>query len=214
LRAQIAFASQRGRDAPPLLLEGGQAASSPGRAMARETYLEAIAAAMFAGRLGHLDQMTEVAEAPAASNPVPALGAAGRLSTPRDAVHRGVCGRRRVRSRGPLRAFVNPTAGGEDAVAVAGVPPRAGSWDDELWHVLATCGVRLARETGASACSERAQYLAALNVHSGRSHRCALTDESIRSRRLPESAVRYAACMLAAARGDEAPDLFDRAGGI
>ena len=41
-------------------------------------------------------------------------------------------------------------------------------WDDELWHVLATRGVRVARETGALSLLPNAlNYLAALNVHSG-----------------------------------------------
>ena len=41
-------------------------------------------------------------------------------------------------------------------------------WDDELWHVLATRGVRVARDTGAlSLLPVMANYLAAFNVHSG-----------------------------------------------
>ena len=52
LRAQIVFASRRGRDAPPLLLEAARRLEPLDAAMARETYLEAIASAMFAGRLG------------------------------------------------------------------------------------------------------------------------------------------------------------------
>jgi hypothetical protein len=42
---------QRGRDAPPLLLEAARRLDPLDAAMARQTYLEAIAAAMFAGRL-------------------------------------------------------------------------------------------------------------------------------------------------------------------
>ena len=52
LRAQIAFASRRGRDAPPLLLEAARRLEPLDTATARETYLEAMASAMFAGRLG------------------------------------------------------------------------------------------------------------------------------------------------------------------
>ena len=41
-------------------------------------------------------------------------------------------------------------------------------WDDELWYVLATRGVRVARETGAlSLLPIAANYLAAFHVHSG-----------------------------------------------
>ena len=51
LRAQIAFAVNRGRDAPDLLLRAAtQLEPLDGRA-ARETYLEALFAALFADRL-------------------------------------------------------------------------------------------------------------------------------------------------------------------
>ncbi len=63
LRAAITFASQRGRDAPPLLLEAARRLDPLDAAMARETYLEAIASAMFAGRLGAGPDEREVAKA-------------------------------------------------------------------------------------------------------------------------------------------------------
>ena len=53
LRAQIAFAIRRGRDAPPMLLEAARRLDPLDAAMARETYLEAIASAMFAGAARH-----------------------------------------------------------------------------------------------------------------------------------------------------------------
>ena len=68
-----------------------------------------------------------------------------------------------------MRAFAEPNDGGEDrrwlwlACRLAQDP-----WDEELWHVLATRGVRVARDTGAlSLLPIMASYLAALNVHSG-----------------------------------------------
>src|SRR5262249_14274509 len=63
LGAQIVFARSRGRDAPPLLLDAARRLESLDAAMARETYLEAIASAMFAGRLGTGPDEREVAEA-------------------------------------------------------------------------------------------------------------------------------------------------------
>ena len=50
LRAQIAFAANRGSDAPPLLLEAAKRLEPLDVALARETYLDALAAALFAGR--------------------------------------------------------------------------------------------------------------------------------------------------------------------
>jgi DNA-binding NarL/FixJ family response regulator len=51
LRARIAFASGRSTDAPPLLLDAARRLDAIDGALARDTYLEALAAAMFAGRL-------------------------------------------------------------------------------------------------------------------------------------------------------------------
>src|SRR3954468_24083604 len=51
LRAQMAFASRRGSDAAPLLLEAAREFEPIDPSLARTTYLEALSAAMFAGRL-------------------------------------------------------------------------------------------------------------------------------------------------------------------
>ena len=75
------FASQRGRDAPPLLLEAARRLDPLDAAMARETYLEAIASAMFAGRLGTGPDEREVAEAARASQPGAAAGRGRRCSS-------------------------------------------------------------------------------------------------------------------------------------
>jgi len=112
-----------------------------------------------------------------------------------------------------LRAFGEPDGGGADRRWLWLACRLAQDlWDDELWHVLATRGVRLARETGALNLLPNAlNYLAALNVHSGAFTTAAtLTDEvdSItQATGIPP--LRYAACMLAAARGDEAPALLE-----
>ena len=208
LRAQIAFASRRGRDAPPLLLEAARRLDPLDAAMARETYLEAIASAMFAGRLGTGPDVREVAEAARASNRVPALGAADQLL---DALvtrfTEGYAASVAPLSRA-LRAFGEPDGGGADRRWLWLACRLAQDlWDDELWHVLATCGVRLARETGALNLLPNAlNYLAALNVHSGAfATAAALIDEvdSItQATGIPP--LKYAASMLAAARGDQA----------
>ena len=51
LRGQIAFASSRGSDAPPLLLKAARQFEPLDPRLARETYLDALSAAIFAGRL-------------------------------------------------------------------------------------------------------------------------------------------------------------------
>ena len=221
MRAQIAFASRRGRDAPPLLLEAARRLDPLDAAMARETYLEAIASAMFAGRLGTGPDEREVAEAARASNRAPAAGAADLLL---DALvtrfTEGYAASVAPLSRA-LRAFGEPDGGGEDRRWLWLACRLAQDlWDDELWHVLATRGVRVARDTGALNLLPNAlNYLAALNVHSGAfATAAALIDEVdaiTQATGLPP--LKYAACMLAAARGDQAQAqaLLDmRAGGM
>jgi DNA-binding CsgD family transcriptional regulator len=63
LRGQIAFSSSRGSDAPPLLLKAARQFEPLDSRLARETYLDALAAATFAGRLALGGGMREVAEA-------------------------------------------------------------------------------------------------------------------------------------------------------
>src|SRR5205823_6753680 len=211
LRAAITFRSQRGRDAPPLLLEAARQLDPLDTAMARETYLEAIASAMFAGRLGAGPDEREVAKAARGPNRVPALGAADRLLGA--LVIRFTEGY--AASVAPLsqalRAFGESDAGGAGRRWLWLACRLAQDlWDDELWHMLATRGVRVARETGALQLLPNAlNYLAALNVHSGAfATAAALIDEvdSItQATGIPP--LKYAAAMLAAARGDQAQTL-------
>lgn len=51
LRAQIAFAWSRGKEAPPLLLPAAHRLEPLDVRLAHETHLDAFSAAMFAGRL-------------------------------------------------------------------------------------------------------------------------------------------------------------------
>ncbi|MFI5695339.1 ATP-binding protein [Kribbella sp. NPDC051586] len=63
LRAEAAFAQQRGRDAPGLLLRAAQALESLDVRLARDTYLDAWSAALFAGQLAAGTGLREVSEA-------------------------------------------------------------------------------------------------------------------------------------------------------
>jgi DNA-binding CsgD family transcriptional regulator len=71
LRGQVAFASSRGSDAPPLLLKAARQFEPLDPRLARETYLDALAAAIFAGRLALGGGMREVAEAARMASPPP-----------------------------------------------------------------------------------------------------------------------------------------------
>ena len=208
LRARITFASRRGRDAPPLLLEAARRLDSLDSAMARETYLEAIASAMFAGRLGTGPDERAVAEAARASNRGPDQGAAdlllGALVT---RFTEGYAASVTPLSLA-LRALAELDGDGADRQWVWLACRLAQDlWDDELWHLLATRGVSVARETGALNLLQNAlNYLAALNVHSGAFTTAATlideVDSITQATGIPP--LKYAAIMLAAVRGDSA----------
>ena len=71
LKAEIAFAQDRGGDAPRLLLGAARKLETLDLRLSRDTYLEAWAAALFAGRLASGGNLLEVSRA-AASAPDPA----------------------------------------------------------------------------------------------------------------------------------------------
>src|SRR5580698_999033 len=77
LRAQIAFASSHGRDAPPLMLGAAKQLETLDVGLARETYLEAFTAALFVGRLspavGGVARAARMAPAPLAPARAPDL---------------------------------------------------------------------------------------------------------------------------------------------
>ncbi len=69
LRGQIAFAQGLGSDAPPLLLKAAKRLEALNLDLARETYLEAWHAAMFAGHLAGAGDLLEVSRAARALPP-------------------------------------------------------------------------------------------------------------------------------------------------
>jgi len=205
LRAEIAFGRRRGTDAPPLLLDAARRLEPLDPAAARETYLEAIAAAMYTGRLRAEPGVREVAQL-ALSAP-PGSGPHDRLLTA--LATRFTEGY--ATGFAPLSSAVHAIGELDDsrwlwlACRIA-----QDLWDDELWHVLATRGVRVAREAGAlSALPVAANYLAALHVHSGAFDAAAVlideVDAITQATGIPP--LKHAALMLAAWRGDDAPAL-------
>jgi DNA-binding CsgD family transcriptional regulator len=213
LRAEVAFARTRGGDAPALLLHAAQRLERLDAALARETHLEAMAAAMFAGRLGDKPDVREAAEAaldaPAAPQPPRAIdllldALAIRFT---EGYPAAVPPLRRA-----LDAFRNLEALTALDVRWLWLACRLAQdlWDDELWYVLATRGVRVARETGTlSVLPITATYHAALHVHAGDfAAASALIEETDAVTHATELAsLKYASLMLAAWRGNEADGL-------
>src|SRR3954468_19993927 len=71
LRAQIAFAVRRGADAPPPLFEAAKRLEALDVTLARETYLDALWAAIIVGRVADAGGVLEVAEAARSVPPPP-----------------------------------------------------------------------------------------------------------------------------------------------
>ena len=151
LHGQATFAAGLGRDAPPLLLKAAKRLEPYNLDLARETYLSAWIAAMFAGYLAGAGDLAEVSRAVLALPPpahpprladrlldglarLVADGAAAAAPTLREAA----------------RAFA-----GEDSLAADGL--RWGwlaqtaaivLWDEDCWHALAVRQTQLARDVG------------------------------------------------------------------
>jgi len=169
LRAQIAFTRRQGRDAPRLLFEAARRLDRLDAALARDTYIEAIASAMWAGRLGLGPDEREIAEEVRQTHRAPAAAVSDLLLE--GLVTRFTAGY--AASVAPLsraiRAFTE-VDGNEDHARWLWVACRLAQdlWDDELWHKLSTRAERVARDTGAlSQLAHALNYRAAFSVHSG-----------------------------------------------
>jgi DNA-binding CsgD family transcriptional regulator len=172
LRAQVVFARRRGADAVPPLLDAAGLLERVRDGQTREAYLEALGAAVFAGRLNGRGGLREVARA--------ARAAPRGLRPPQvaDALLDGIATRFTegyVEAAEPLKralsAFRGAAAGDDDSVMRwlwLSWPVATEVWDDDAWLELSAQAVRRARDTGALnflplALSQRA----AVHVHAG-----------------------------------------------
>jgi DNA-binding CsgD family transcriptional regulator len=152
LRAEIAFAQNRGSDAPPLLLQAAKQLEPLDVSLARETYLDALSAAQFAGRLasggGVLEAVKAARAAPPSSQPRRAadllLDGLALMATDGDPV-------RSPTLKQALNAFRRRDISTEEEIRWLWLASTTAAdlWDDETWNVLATRHVQLARDAGA-----------------------------------------------------------------
>ena len=155
LRAQIAFVVSYGRDAPPLLLKAAKRLEPLDVKLARETYLEALSAALVAGRLAGRDGgVLEVAKAARAARPAPEPPRAADLFLDGLAamiVEGDAAGAPRLRRA--VSAFCRDEVSKEEGLRWLALACRVAMdlWDDESWEVLSTRQVQLARDAGALA---------------------------------------------------------------
>ena len=208
MRAQVAFALRRGGDAPPLLLRAAQRLQALDAGLARQTYLEALVAAIYAGRLASGQGTGEIAHA--------ARSSAAAVAGPGSPAH----------SQLLLHGLAVRLTDGYAAAAPAlrealgryrAQPQELGwlcvsynmvamdLWDDEAWFELATGQVRLARANGTLSWLPFAlDYLAEIHIQAGELAQAAALlaegeriDPGSRAATLP-----YVSLLLAAWRGD------------
>jgi DNA-binding CsgD family transcriptional regulator len=153
LRGQIAFAVNRGRDAPPLLLQAAKRLEPLNARLARDTYLDAFAAAIFAGRLADDGgDLLEVAQAALAAPPAPQPPSATDLLLEGLVLRiaQGYAAAVPVLQRA-LSAFRSQDVNGTQGIHWLWVACRIANelWDDESWDALSARQVQIARDSGA-----------------------------------------------------------------
>ena len=151
LRGQIAFSSSRGSDAPPLLVKAARQFEPLDSRLARETYLDALAAATFAGRLALGGGMREIAEAARmAPPPGPARGPDLLLDGISLVICEGYPAGAPVLRRA-VSAFRGTDVSREERLRWLWLACRAALivWDDDSFDVLSDRQVTLARDAGA-----------------------------------------------------------------
>jgi hypothetical protein len=151
LRARISFAADRGSEAPPLLLAAAERLEPLDGRLAREIYLDALTAAMFAGRLGIAAPARRVAAAAYDAPPSAVPGAAELL------LH----GLALLITEGPLAgtpvlrealtAFGSDDISTEEGLRWLWLAGRAAAyiWDYDNWDALTARQIRLSHEFGA-----------------------------------------------------------------
>jgi DNA-binding CsgD family transcriptional regulator len=208
LRAKVVFAKTRGSDAPPCLLDAAKRLEPLDAALARETYLDAFGAAIFAGRESVGGGVVGVAEAARAAPPAPQPprpidllldGLAMRFTDPYAAAVRPL--------RQALEAFAaTDELGGDMRALWLACRVASDVWDDELWHELATRAVGLAGDAGhLSVLPITLTYRAGVHVHAGEFDAAAgLVEEAAAiTEATGSAALWYTSLVLAAWRGQE-----------
>jgi DNA-binding CsgD family transcriptional regulator len=152
LRGRIAFFSGLSGDAPPLLLKAAKRLEPLNLELARETYMSAWMAALFAGRFAGAGDLAEVSRA-AQALPRPACPPG-----PADLVLDGLA---LLVTDGPavaapalqraVSAFANADISADEEIRWGWLGRAAASalWDDVRWRAILGRQVQLAREVGA-----------------------------------------------------------------
>jgi DNA-binding CsgD family transcriptional regulator len=150
IRAQIAYSQNRGSDAPALLLRAAQRLEPLDLSLAQATYLDAVLAGHFAGRLarGSLRKAAEAARrVPATAEPATASGLLldGLATAVTDGYPAGVPTLKQAVAdfRGPAATLAEQLRWLWPAAHVA-----MALWDDESYEVLSARHIEIGREAG------------------------------------------------------------------
>jgi len=218
LRALIAFDLRRGGDAPALLLRAAQRLEPLNAELARETYLGALVAAIYAAGLANGTDAAEVGtaarSAPLGPEPLSVrelllVGLGTRLTDGYvAAAPRLIEALRTYRAKEPRL----------DGLSVALNITAMELWDDEAWLELASAQANLARATGTLVLLPYAlDYLAGFHVQAGdltEAERLVAEaedlDHEIRADTLPYIPLRLAAWRGEASAGVELVDAMKR----
>ena len=210
LRGQIAFASRRGNDAPPLLLAAARQLEPLDVRLARDTYLEALSAAMFAGRLALGGGLREVAEAAcaAAAPPGPARPPDLLLDGLAVLITQGFAAGAPLLKQA-VAAFRGADVSTGEQLHWLWLACHAAAllWDHDSWDVLSLRLIRVSREAGALMALPIAYNTrAAMHLFAGDfTHAASLTAEAQSVREAMGSSIApYGALAVAAFRGREA----------
>ncbi|MFF3946787.1 AAA family ATPase [Streptomyces sp. NPDC001902] len=214
LRARILFARSRSDEAAPLLLDAAAQFTAAGSPLAGETYLEAISATIFAGRV-HGPAGAQAAAIAARGSGAPPSG-----SSAADLLLDGVAtlladdhqagGRALRRALEPLaQEDVSTREATMRWLLLAPVALEAFihyAWDLGAWDTLSTRAVRLARDIGAlGALPPALIYAGGVHIHTGEFAEAErMIDEADAIAAATGHAPhKYATLVLAAWRGDE-----------
>jgi DNA-binding CsgD family transcriptional regulator len=152
LSGQIALASSRGSDIPPILLKAAKRLEPLDARLARETYLQALSAAVYAGRFVTGGGLRKAAEAARAAPAVPQPPSAPNLLLDGLAllITEGYAAAAPTLKRA-LNAFSSEDISTEEELRWLWLACPAAQilWDDQSWDLLSTRHVQLARDAGA-----------------------------------------------------------------
>jgi DNA-binding CsgD family transcriptional regulator len=215
MRGQIALEQQRGDDAARLLLSAARRFEPLNADLSRETHLEALVAAMWAGDLNSPGGVLHAAEAARAAPPGPDPPRAVDVLLDGLAIRltEGYAAAAPTLTR--ALELVLASGGGTDELSrwlwLAGARPSAAVavelWDAESWHFLADRQAHVARDTGALVQLRLALHLGAGNhILAGELTTAALMVEEDRliADATGNPPIAYTDMLLAAWRGQEA----------